>query len=574
MIIFKKIKFKNFGSFGNTWSEIDLNKNTTTLVCGTNGSGKSFALLDSITFALFGKPFRKINLTQLNNSINKKECLVELEFSVDKAEYKIIRGLSPKIFEIYKDGILLNQEAKKTDYQDILEEQIIRMNYKTFTQVVILGSSSFVPFMQLPAADRRAVIENILDINIFTTMNVVLKTKLTIAKENIADIENKMQMQQQRIEYQQKIVDNLKTSMKKDVARSKEEIEILEKDNTQLFESIEILEKEKESFQLLLSNDIEQIRKKIKDSEKLITQSSYKISELEKEIQFYSKNDSCPRCKSTLTEDLKNENINDLNKNLAVFSENTKKAEKLKDKNKKAEEEHDKHVSAIRELEEKIKYIRWEIKSNNEKIEYKRKDLDESTKIQSDLDKETALLKKEKQILVDIEKEKTDLKDDYSYLKLAGDILKDNGVKIKIIKHYLPAMNKYINKYLKAMDFFVQFHIDEEFKEIIKSRHRDEFSYMNFSEGEKMRIDLSLLLSWREIARIKNSVNCNLLILDEIFDSSLDSVGIDEVLKLLNALGVKNNVFVISHKADQIVDKFKNTISFEKKNNFSRLASS
>ena len=574
MIIFKKIKFKNFGSFGNTWTEVDLNKNTTTLVCGTNGSGKSFALLDSITFALFGKPFRKINLTQLNNSINKKECLVELEFSVDKTEYKIIRGLSPKIFEIYKDGILLNQEAKKTDYQDILEEQIIRMNYKTFTQVVILGSSSFVPFMQLPAADRRAVIENILDINIFTTMNVVLKTKLTIAKENIADIENKIQMQQQRIEYQQKIVDNLKTAMKKDVIRSKEEIEILENSNKELFSNIETLEKEKESLESLLSNDIDQIKKKIKDSEKLITQSSYKISELEKEIEFYNKNDSCPRCKSTLTEELKNENINDLNEIMITFVENTNKAEKLKDKNRKIEEEYDTHMSSIRELEEKIKYIRWEIKSNNEKIEYKRRDLDESNKIQTDLDKETALLKREKQIFADIEKEKTDLKEDYSYLKLAGDILKDNGVKIKIIKHYLPAMNKYINKYLKAMDFFVQFHIDEEFKEIIKSRHRDEFSYMNFSEGEKMRIDLALLLSWREIARIKNSVNCNLLILDEIFDSSLDSVGIDEVLKLLNALGVKNNVFVISHKADQIVDKFKNTISFEKKNNFSRLASS
>lgn len=574
MIIFKKIKFKNFGSFGNTWTEVDLNKNTTTLVCGTNGSGKSFALLDSITFALFGKPFRKINLTQLNNSINKKECLVELEFSVDKTEYKIIRGLSPKIFEIYKDGILLNQEAKKTDYQDILEEQIIRMNYKTFTQVVILGSSSFVPFMQLPAADRRAVIENILDINIFTTMNVVLKTKLTIAKENIADIENKIQMQQQRIEYQQKIVDNLKTAMKKDVIRSKEEIEILENSNKELFSNIETLEKEKESLESLLSNDIDQIKKKIKDSEKLITQSSYKISELEKEIEFYNKNDSCPRCKSTLTKELKNENINDLNEIMITFVENTNKAEKLKDKNRKIEEEYDTHMSSIRDLEEKIKYIRWEIKSNNEKIEYKRRDLDESNKIQTDLDKETALLKREKQIFADIEKEKTDLKEDYSYLKLAGDILKDNGVKIKIIKHYLPAMNKYINKYLKAMDFFVQFHIDEEFKEIIKSRHRDEFSYMNFSEGEKMRIDLALLLSWREIARIKNSVNCNLLILDEIFDSSLDSVGIDEVLKLLNALGVKNNVFVISHKADQIVDKFKNTISFEKKNNFSRLASS
>jgi len=571
MIIFKKIKFKNFGSFGNAWTEIDLIKNTTTLVCGTNGSGKSFALLDSITFALFGKPFRKINLGQLNNSINKKECLVEIYFSVDKDEYKIIRGLGPKVFEIYKNDILLNQEAKKTDYQEILEEQILKMNYKTFTQVVILGSSSFVPFMQLTASDRRTVIENILDINIFTTMNLVLKTKLTIAKENISDIDNKLQLQEQRVEYQQKIVDNLKTSMKKDITKNKQEIEILEEENKNLFEKISLLENEKTEIENNLIKNIDTVRKKIKDSEKLISQASFKINEIQKEVNFYKENESCPRCKSELTEELKTDNINDLNKSLEEFNKNIVKAENLKDKNKTIEENYEISLDKIKEINDKIKFISWEIKTNKEKIDYKKNDIEESNKMQSDLDKEIALCKREKQLLVELQKEKEDLKEDFSYLKLAGNILKDNGVKIKIIKHYLPAMNKYINKYLKAMDFFVQFHIDEEFNEIIKSRHRDEFSYMNFSEGEKMRIDLSLLLAWREIARIKNSVNCNLLILDEIFDSSLDSVGIDEVLKLLNALGSKNNVFVISHKADQIVDKFKNTINFEKKNNFSRM---
>ena len=569
MIIFKKIKFKNFGSFGNTWSEIELNKNSTTLVCGTNGSGKSFALLDTITFALFGKPFRKINLTQVSNSINKKNCLVELEFSIDKDDYKIVRGLSPKIFEIHRNGKLINQDSKNIDYQGVLEEQILKMNYKTFTQVVILGSSAFVPFMQLTASDRRAVIENILDINIFTTMNIILKTKVTIAKENITDIVNKIELQKQKVEYQQKIVDNLTLRLNNDIKKIQQEIDQHSIEENNYLEEIQKLQQEKNLVDL--NDKIDDILKIFKKNETTISQYTFKISDLEKEVKFYEKTENCPKCKTHLTDGLKKENIESLTQNITSLEKEINSLVETNDSNEKIISIEQKNKLKIVKIDSDIKDLNSSIREIKSLIAYKTKQLAESNKIEMDLVREKTVLKMEKSELIKLMKESEVLKEDLTYLKLAGDILKDNGVKIKIIKHYLPSMNKYINKYLRAMDFFVQFNIDEEFNEVIKSRHRDEFSYMNFSEGEKMRIDLALLLAWREIAKMKNSVNCNLLILDEIFDSSLDSVGTDEVLRLLNALGTKTNVFVISHKADQIVDKFTNTITFEKKNNFSKM---
>jgi DNA repair exonuclease SbcCD ATPase subunit len=569
MIIFKKIKFKNFGSFGNTWSEIELNKNSTTLVCGTNGSGKSFALLDTITFALFGKPFRKINLTQVSNSINKKNCLVELEFSIDKDDYRIVRGLSPKIFEIHRNGKLINQDSKNIDYQGVLEEQILKMNYKTFTQVVILGSSAFVPFMQLTASDRRAVIENILDINIFTTMNVILKTKVTIAKENITDIVNKIELQKQKVEYQQKIVDNLTLRLNNDIKKIQEEIDQHSIEENNYLEEIQKLQQEKNLVGL--NDKIDDILQIFKKNETTISQYTFKISDLEKEVKFYEKTENCPKCKTHLTDGLKKENIESLTQNITSLEKEINSLVETNDSNEKIISIEQKNKLKIVKIDSDIKDLNSSIREIKSLIAYKTKQLAESNKIEMDLVREKTVLRMEKSELIKLMKESEVLKEDLTYLKLAGDILKDNGVKIKIIKHYLPSMNKYINKYLRAMDFFVQFNIDEEFNEVIKSRHRDEFSYMNFSEGEKMRIDLALLLAWREIAKMKNSVNCNLLILDEIFDSSLDSVGTDEVLRLLNALGTKTNVFVISHKADQIVDKFTNTITFEKKNNFSKM---
>ena len=569
MIIFKKIKFKNFGSFGNKFTEIDLTKSTTTLVCGTNGSGKSFALLDSITFALFGKPFRKINIPQLQNSINTKDCSVELFFEIGSEQYRIKRGLGPKVFEIYKNDKLINQDAKTSDYQDVLEQQIIKMNYKTFTQVVILGSSSFVPFMQLTAADRRSVIENILDINVFTNMNILLKGKINLAKENLKDHSNKIEIHTQKIEYQKKIIDKSYGITLVEFENITKEIEKdIEKKST-LQQQIKILSDTILNIDDNLLDTLEQENVKL---QKFLAQISLKISNSTEDKDFYETQKNCSKCKGEITEETKQKSLQEIDKNLQQFSEASQTFEvKIKENNEK-----------IKELKNQIKNnntIKDQIKDLNNQITILDISIDHKNKKIQQTDQDKIIIEKEKNILNDLSielnmmiQEKDQKKEEYIQFEQVYDILKDGGVKSKIIKHYLPAMNKNINKYLKTMGFFVQFYLDENFNETIKSRNRDEFSYMNFSEGEKMRIDLSLLLAWREIAKLKNSVNCNLLILDEVFDSSLDSFGTDEVMKLLNTLGVNSNVFVISHKADQIADKFSNVIHFEKKNNFSKMS--
>jgi DNA repair exonuclease SbcCD ATPase subunit len=569
MIIFKKIKFKNFGSFGNKFTEIDLTKSTTTLVCGTNGSGKSFALLDSITFALFGKPFRKINIPQLQNSINTKDCSVELFFEIGSEQYRIKRGLGPKVFEIYKNDKLINQDAKTSDYQDVLEQQIIKMNYKTFTQVVILGSSSFVPFMQLTAADRRSVIENILDINVFTNMNILLKGKINLAKENLKDLSNKIEIHTQKIEYQKKIIDKSYGITLVEFENITKEIEKdIEKKST-IQQQIKILSDTILNIDDNLLDTLEQENVKL---QKFLAQISLKISNSTEDKDFYETQKNCSKCKGEITEETKQKSLQEIDKNLQQFSEASQTFEvKIKENNEK-----------IKELKNQIKNnntIKDQIKDLNNQITIIDISIDHKNKKIQQTDQDKIIIEKEKNILNDLSielnmmiQEKDQKKEEYIQFEQVYDILKDGGVKSKIIKHYLPAMNKNINKYLKTMGFFVQFYLDENFNETIKSRNRDEFSYMNFSEGEKMRIDLSLLLAWREIAKLKNSVNCNLLILDEVFDSSLDSFGTDEVMKLLNTLGVNSNVFVISHKADQIADKFSNVIHFEKKNNFSKMS--
>jgi DNA repair exonuclease SbcCD ATPase subunit len=569
MIIFKKIKFKNFGSFGNKTTEINLQKASNTLVCGNNGSGKSFALLDSITFALFGKPFRKINIPQLQNSINTKDCVVELEFDIYSDSYKIKRGLAPKIFEIHKNGKLLNQEAKTSDYQDTLEQQILKMNYKTFTQVVILGSSSFVPFMQLTASDRRAVIENILDINIFSTMNVLVKGKMSILKENIKEIFYSLELHKNKIEYQNKIINKANASLNVNLDNLKQEIESeIHKRNVQ-----DSLLTEKLESKLHISEDesLDTLESELKKFDKLITQISLKMSDSIEERKFYEEKENCPKCKANIPIEIKEKNIQEIEKNIEQYKEADQKfTEKYKEIKSKIQKIKD-IISSNSEIELEIKDIKNNISILNYSIDHKNKKLQEASAVQTNIDNETKILSQYSDELKGLEfklKEKEEELENYQYVY---DIIKDGGVKSKIVKHYLPTMNKYINKFLKSMDFFVQFHLDENFSETIKSRYRDEFSYMNFSEGEKMRIDLALLLAWREIAKLKNSVNCNLLILDEVFDSSLDSVGTDEVMKLLNTISQNANVFVISHKADQIVDKFTNVMQFEKKNNFSRL---
>ena len=570
MIIFKTIKFKNFGSFGNNFTQITLDKNKTTLICGNNGSGKSFAFLDSITYALFGKPFRKINISQLVNSVNDKNCVVEIVFSKGPDTYTVKRGISPKIFEIYKNDVLVNQNSNSLDYQSVLEDSILKMNYKTFTQVVILGSSSFVPFMQLSTNDRRSVIENILDIDIFTSMNIILKGKLLQLKETTRSIVNTLEISKNKIESQENYVNNITSKSNKHtqeiddtVLKLQKSITDLEDEQTALNEEIKNLTK--------ITDSKNTIKTKIDKLKELETRINSNIKVLSTGIDFYSNNNDCPMCSQTITEELKNTEIN-----------------KQKDKKLKlesglvelvTEQENTKEIykTIITNIDRSIalQLLLGKKEANLESTITQLKDLNTKKiqKIEQDKDIETEYnklvsFKNELELII---KEKASINESIIYNESISELLKDSGVKSKIIKYYLPHINSYINNFLRSMDFFVQFNLDENFNEEIKSRNRDVFSYENFSEGEKMRIDLSLLLAWREIARAKNSINCNLLILDEVFDSSLDAIGMEELMKLINSVSNGSNIYIISHKSDQLVDKFQHLVTFEKSHNFSKM---
>ena len=573
MINFTKVRFKNFGSFGNNFTEIQLNKAKMVLVSGSNGHGKSFALLDSITFGLFGKPFRKINLPQLVNSINEKDCLVEVEFTIANDSYKVIRGIKPNRFEVWKNGNLLDQHATTKDYQKMLEEQILKMNYKSFTQVVILGSSSFVPFMQLPAADRRAVIEDILDINVFSTMNTILKAKMSTLKEEIADNERKIAILRESIRAQKDLIAGLKIKTDeqvqgnlKEIARSESLIEEKQAELATLTEQIQLVKAKLQGKVSLLKqiSKLEILQKQLESNRK-------KVGE---ELSFFDNNEVCPTCHQSIDKASqpihgllckKKSKQGELNEAVgAIVTEIETKRTQI--------EEYEEVSAELESLNTQTMEANSTITACNSYIGKLSK---ENKAIQS---KETEDTDHQKR-LVDFEGDlnknessKNSLIEEMHYYSVAATLLKDSGIKAKIIRYYLPIINKTINKYLNTMDFFANFTLDEEFNETIKSRHRDAFSYMSFSEGEKMRIDLALLLAWREIARIKNSANTNLLILDEVFDSSLDTAGTEEFMKILHSFGTNSNVFVISHKADQLVDKFEHTMSFEKKNNFSRIA--
>ena len=570
MLVFKSVKFRNFGSFGNTFTQIDLNKHNTVLVSGKNGHGKSFALLDSITFGLFGKPFRKVNIPQLTNSVNQKDCVVEVEFDTPKHSYKVVRGLQPKIFEIYKDGDLLPQNAKAKDYQKILEEQILRMNYKSFMQIVILGSSSFVPFMQLSNSDRREVIEDILDIKIFSVMNSLLKVKLSQLKENLNEIENKITISKEKIDLQKSHVQTLENKSQESLDKNKTKLQSLIDEGKTKQETItgistkikEIQEKTPEKEQFLTS---------IKGIERTENEISVSLKRLNKDITFYTSNTNCPSCKQEIDEEFRQETLDIKSKekeNLEsrlegieqLLKETSEKIEFIDDREKEIRTQENlilEQKSMIKSLYSQIQYIEQEISD----LENNRDNIDEEK------DKLYEFCETQRKAL---DEKDSVLNQKYNY-DVVHDLLKDAGIKSKIIKYYLPIINKLINKYLSSMNFFANFTLDEEFNETIKSRHRDTFSYMSFSEGEKLRIDLSLILSWREIAKLKNSASCNLLILDEVFDSSLDAMGTDDLMKLLDDLSINTNVFVISHKSDQLADKFSNYLTFEKKNNFSRI---
>ena len=569
MIKFKKIKWKNILSTGNVFTEIDLCRSQNTLIIGNNGAGKS-TILDALCFGLFGKPFRKINKPNLLNSINQSHGVVEVEFTIGKKEYKVIRGIKPTIFEIYCNDELINQDSKAKDYQEHLEKLILKINFKSFTQVVILGSASFVPFMQLSPADRRAIIEDLLDIQIFSTMNNLVKDKFSKLKEDITKNKFELDITEEKIELQKQNIEEHKKYNESEIEKKREEILEGEKSISTLQSEIESIQ---ENVNVLLSTIEDKLstEKKINKLNQLESKVDDNIKKNKKEISFYEKNDSCPTCKQGIAEQFRNDQISEIEKKVDNQQKGLKQIKeeigKLDTRMIEIQEINTKIYSENNEVIKKNSMI----KALNDFINKLNRQIKELISKKDNLEDDNEKLKSLREQLSVLVKNQSELLLEKQYYEYAATMLKDNGIKTKIIKQYLPIMNKLINKYLTAMDFFVNFNINENFEETIKSRHRDEFSYDNFSEGEKMRIDLALLFTWRQIAKMKNSTNTNLLILDEVFDSSLDSVGTEEFLKLMNEMGTETNVFVISHKGDQLFDKFRSVIKFQKKNNFSEV---
>ena len=567
MIKFKTVRWKNLLSTGNTFTEIELTRNPSTLIIGENGSGKS-TILDALCFGLFGKPFRTINKPQLVNSINGSGLLVEVEFTVGSRNYKVVRGVKPNVFEIYNNNKPLNQEANVRDYQKILEQQILKLNYQSFTQVVILGSSTFIPFMQLKARHRREVVEEILDIQIFSLMNMLLKLKLKDLQEELVSTDNRYELTTEKISLQENYIDDLKKNKDKLIKTKKESIE----NNTNVIQSRtsdrEELENANATFleQIKDQQQVEQKETKLKDFRATLAEKHKSHSSM---LDFFDNNADCPTCQQHIDEMFKEEMT-------SQQKQEVKKYQTGMDKMKSELSSTKQRLKEIKEIADKIRDNQLSIAQLNTSIvELEKFNTKLETEIQSfngggvsktDTDKLKNLKEEHKKI----DGERQSAKEERNYVEAAKIMLQDTGIKTKIIKQYLPIMNKLINKYLTSMEFYVNFTLNENFEETIKSRYREEFTYASFSEGEKMRIDLALLFTWRAIAKMKNSANTNLLMLDEIFDSSLDNTGTDEFLKILNTLAGEN-VFVISHKQDVLVDKFRSTIKFEKVKNFSHV---
>ena len=554
MIYFKNIRWKNLLSTGNQFTEIQLNKTSTTLIVGENGSGKS-TVLDALCFGLFSKPFRRINRPQLINSINDGGLLVEIEFEVGSRTYMVRRGIKKNIFEIFVDGQRLNQDAKTQDSQEYLENTILKLNYKSFTQIVLLGANHYIPFMQLKSQDRKSIVEDLLDIQIFSVMNGLLKYKISENKEEGQNIEVNRKLTSGNIDTTEDVINDLKKTKKNQIQQN-------EKDITKNEKEIESLNTKIQKLMDSISSD--KTAQTLKELEGYQDGIERKMLAAEKDIEFYEQNDTCSTCSQELSEEHKTKMIHEHHGVMhASRTGLLDLGHKIKDLKKRLEEVTNtqtaigSHQVQIQAINSYIAKLKDQIKT----IQDREDDVDEKIKKLKDLKNEL------KSCIEQLEK----LSEQKQLYETATVLLKDTGIKTRIIKQYLPIMNTLINKYLASMDFFVSFNLDEKFEEKIKSRHRDEFTYDSFSEGEKMRIDLALLFTWRTIAKMKNSVNTNLLILDEVFDSSLDASGTDEFLKILNHLTGNQNVFIISHKGDVLFDKFKDIIKFEKYKNFSRI---
>ena len=569
MITFKNLRWKNFLSTGDNWSEVNLTKAKTTLVVGHNGAGKS-TMLDALSFALFGKAHRNISKAQLVNSINKKAAVVELDFSVSGREYKIIRGIKPNTFEIYVNGVMINQDSHAKEYQKILEQNIIKLNHKSFHQIVVLGSSSFIPFMQLSAQHRRDVIEDLLDINVFSKMNQILKEKTSGLKEEIKDCNHNIEVLKAKIDAQKKYirdVEALNNEQREEklklIDEYQSEIGILQRQNSSLSDDVD-------SKLQAATEAKSKADREIQEVSKFKTQFSTQIARLVKEVDFFESNDTCPTCSQSITEETK-----------AVHVQHGKtRARELKEGIDEANQRLDKLgeiASANSEIISDCNEKQSLIASNNRSIAQFQSAIERTQAEISKLGQATDV----SQAKDDLDNYKSDqdsytekklhLNEQFNYNLVIAEMLKDTGIKTKIVKQYIPVINKLVNQYLQVLDFFVSFNLDENFNETIKSRHRDDFSYASFSEGEKQRIDLALLFTWRMIAKMKNSVATNLLILDETFDSSLDHEGVDNLMKILYTLGDDTNVFVISHKGEILEGRFSNKIEFHKEKNFSRI---
>ena len=566
MIVFEEIKWKNFLSTGNSFTEVKIDDAPSHLILGSNGAGKS-TLLDALCFVLFNKPFRKIIRRQLINSINERECLVEIKFYIGSVKYKVIRGIKPNVFEIYRNGQLLDQDAANKDYQAYLEKSILKFNFKSFTQVVILGSSTFVPFMQLTAPNRREVIEDLLDIQIFSRMNLLLKDRVKDIKDNQKECEHLMQIAEQQVAMQKNTIDNMEKMNDDYMKRLHDQFDENEKRIAELSAEVDSKKILIEEYGLKVNNmpDNQKLHEELRD---MRAQIKSNLKRAQKEVAFYQNNDECPTCTQKLPAKLKKRNVE------TAEGKVEKMTSGLDDITVKINDCFH-TIKKQKEICDKITTVQTEILGHQRETESL---LIKSKKILTDTEAEAPEVKKEKTKLSDfVKNQKKTAKDcakvnhEADNLKTVSSLLRDGGIKSRIIAKFIPIINQRINKYLQSMDFFVNFTLDEEFNEIIKSRFRDEFSYASFSEGEKQKIDLSLLFTWRDIAKMKNSAATNLLILDEVFDSSLDSASTEELFKILRGLDSKTNFFVISHKGDILLDKFDTTLRFEKVNDFSKV---
>ena len=572
MIVFRNLKWRNFLSTGNNWTEVDFTSHKTTLVVGHNGAGKS-TMLDALSFALFGKPHRNINKPQLVNSINNKDCSVEVVFTVSGSTFKIIRGLKPQVFEIYRDDILLNQESHNKEYQKVLEQNILKLTHKSFHQIVVLGSSSFIPFMQLTAQHRRDVIEDLLDINIFSKMNQLLKEKNSALKDKIREVEYKIEVTRNKIETQKKYIGDI-NRINKDLKDQKESsILSLKKEITELSVENDGLLLKIEHQGAIWPTKIDKSQKK--QTQLIGFQSQFKtdIKSIVKEAKFFEENCTCPTCSQDISEDLKKDKMKKVTSRAKELQGALTELEaQLEETNAELKKAND-NMEIVRENQQKMNGNIQTIRRLEKQVDALFDEISNLTDMSSDISVAKADLEEYVNDKNNCIEERLKYNEQYQYNSVIGEMLKDTGIKTKIVKQYLPVINKLVNQYLQVLDFFVHFNLDESFTESIRSRHRDAFTYDSFSEGEKQRIDLALLFTWRMIAKMKNSVATNLLILDETFDSSLDYEGVDNLMKIIHSLDDNTNIYVISHKGDILEGKFENKIEFTKDKNFSKIKS-